>query len=79
MPSKSDYKEHIEFAKQMIAEALNKLDAADERLGYVFENRRDWNSIVKYQVQEGATQLGFALACLTTWFDNLEEEKEENK
>lgn len=74
---KADYREDIEFVKQLLAGALNRISAANGRLEYVFENRRDWNSAVKDQIQEGAAQLGYALACLTTWYDDEEESENE--
>jgi len=73
----NDYRADIEFSKKMLAEALNRIYAANERLEYVFENRRDWNSDVKFQIEEGATRLGYALACLTTWYDDEEESENE--
>ena len=41
-----------------------------DELEYVFEQNRDWNSEIKYQIEEAATKLGFALATLTNWFDD---------
>ena len=69
-----DCREQIDRSKQRLAKALNIIEALHDELEFVFEQNRDWNSEVKWQIEEGATKLGFALATLTNWYDEDETE-----
>ena len=67
-----DCTEQIERSRKRLAKCLNLLEAVTEELGYVFEVNREWNSDIKYQIEEAAGKLGFSLATLTNWFDDEE-------
>lgn len=69
-----DCREQIDRSKQRLAKALNIIEALHDELEFVFEQNRDWNSEVKWQIEEGATKPGFALATLTNWYDEDETE-----
>lgn len=69
-------RERIERARITLAKVLNMLEGTDMELGWVFE-KTDWNSDVRYQIQEACTKLGFALATLTRWWEKDEEIKDE--
>ena len=70
-----DCTEQIERSRKRLAKCLNLLEAVTDELEYVFEVNRDWNSDVKYQIEEAAGKLGFALATLTNWYDDEEEDR----
>ena len=70
-----NFTEQIERSRKRLAKCLNLLEAVTNDLDYVFEQNRDWNSEIKYQIEEAACKLGFSLATLTNWFDD-ESEKE---
>lgn len=71
-----DFSEQIERSRKRLANCLNLLEAVTDELEYVFEQNTDWNSDVKYQIEEAAGKLGFSLATLTNWFDDEEPEKQ---
>ena len=71
-----DFTEQIECSRKRLARCLNLLEAVTDELEYVFEQNTDWNSEIKYQIEEAATKLGFSLATLTNWFDDEEPEKQ---
>ena len=71
-----DFTEQIERSRKRLAKCLNLLEAVTGELEFVFEQNRDWNSEIKYQIEEAACKLGFSLATLTTWYDDDESEKE---
>ena len=71
-----DFTEQIECSRKRLAKCLNLLEAVADELEYVFEQNTDWNSDVKYQIEEAAGKLGFSLATLTNWFDDEEPEKQ---
>ena len=71
-----NFTEQIECSRKRLAKCLNLLEAVTDELEYVFEQNRDWNSEIKYQIEEAATKLGFALATLTNWFDDEEPDKQ---
>ena len=71
-----DFTEQIERSRQRLAKCLNLLEAVTNDLEFVFEQNRDWNSEIKYQIEEAACKLGFSLATLTNWFDDEPEEQE---
>ena len=70
-----NFTEQIERSRKRLAKCLNLLEAVTNDLEFVFEQNRDWNSEIKYQIEEAACKLGFSLATLTNWFDD-ESEKE---
>ena len=72
-----DFTEQIERSRKRLAKCLNLLEAVTNDLDYVFEQNRDWNSEIKWQIEEAACKLGFSLATLTTWYDDDETEEEE--
>lgn len=71
-----DFTEQIERSRERLAKCLNLLEAVTGELEFVFEQNRDWNSEIKYQIEEAACKLGFSLATLTTWYDDEPEEEE---
>ena len=74
-----DFTEQIERSRERLAKCLNLLEAVTGELEFVFEQNRDWNSEIKYQIEEAACKLGFSLATLTTWYDDEPENGQEEK
>ena len=72
-----DFTEQIERSRKRLAKCLNLLEAVTNDLDYVFEQNRDWNSEIKWQIEEAACKLGFSLATLSTWYDDDEPEQQE--
>ena len=70
-----DFTEQIERSRKRLANCLNLLEAVTDELEYVFEQNTDWNSEIKYQIEEAATKLGYSLATLTNWFDDEPEKQ----
>jgi len=70
-----DCAEQIERSRKRLATCLNVLEAVTNTLGFVFEQNPDWNSEIKWQIEEVAGKLGFSLATLTNLYDD-EPEKE---
>ena len=68
-----DFTEQIERSRKRLAKCLNLLEAVTDELEYVFEQNTDWNSEIKYQIEEAAGKLGFSLATLTNWYDDEED------
>ena len=64
-----DFTEQIERSRK-------RLEAVTNELEFVFERNPDWNSEIKYQIEEAAGKLGFSLATLTNWYDDEPEEQE---
>ena len=73
MAKEKDYRETIDRSVKRLAKALNIIEALHQDLEFVFERRTDWNSEVNWQIEEAASKLGFALATLSTWFEDAEE------
>ena len=73
MAKEKDYREQIDRSVKRLAKALNIIEALHQDLEFVFERRTDWNSEVNWQIEEAASKLGFALATLSTWFEDAEE------
>ena len=69
-----DCAEQIERSRKRLARCLNLLEAVTNELEFVFEQNPDWNSEIKWQIEEAAVKLGFALATLTNWYDDEEED-----
>ena len=72
MAKEKDYREQIDRSVKRLAKALNIIEALHGELEFVFEHT-DWNSEVNWQIEEAASKLGFALATLSTWFEDAEE------
>ena len=72
MAKEKDYREQIDRSVKRLAKALNIIEALHGELEFVFEHT-DWNSEVNWQIEEAASKLGFALATLSTWFEDPEE------
>ena len=72
MGKEKDYRENIDRSVKRLAKALNIIEALHNELEFVFEHT-DWNSEVNWQIEEAASKLGFALATLSTWFEDAEE------
>ena len=72
MGKEKDYRENIDRSVKRLAKALNIIEALHQDLEFVFEHT-DWNSEVNWQIEEAASKLGFALATLSTWYDDPEE------
>ena len=72
MGKEKDYREQIDRSVKRLAKALNIIEALHGELEFVFEHT-DWNSEVNWQIEEAASKLGFALATLSTWYDDPEE------
>ena len=72
MGKEKDYREQIDRSVKRLAKALNIIEALHGELEFVFEHT-DWNSEVNWQIEEAASKLGFALATLSTWFEDPEE------
>lgn len=73
--SKDNYDEHLRFVEKRIAKALNLIEAANERLSFIFERNPEWYNGVQFQIEDAAAKLGFALATLHNW-DDEESNKE---
>ena len=72
MAKEKDYREQIDRSVKRLAKALNLIEAMRDELQFVFE-QTEWNDEVKYQIDEAASKLGFALATLNNWYDDPEE------
>ena len=73
MGKEKDYRENIDRSVKRLAKALNIIEALHNDLEFVFEQNPNWNSEVNWQIEEAASKLGFALATLSTWYDDPEE------
>ena len=69
-----DCREQIDRSKKRLSKCLNLLEAVHDELEFVFEQRPDWNSAIQWQLDEAAVKLGFALATLSNWYDEEENE-----
>ena len=47
-----DFTEQIERSRKRLAKCLNLLEAVTGELEFVFEQNRDWNSEIKYQIED---------------------------
>ena len=68
-----DCTEQIERSRKRLAKCLNLLEAVTDELCFLFEQNPEWNSEIKWQIEEAAGKLGFSLATLTNWYDEPEE------
>lgn len=58
----------IENARKNVAKCLSILERTSQEIKWACEAEQ-WNDEVAYQVDDAATQLGFALATLSRWDD----------
>ena len=70
-----DCTEQIERSRKRLAKCLNLLEAVTDELYFVFEQNPEWNSEIKWQIEDAAGKLGFSLATLTNWYDEPEEQE----
>ena len=73
MGKEKDYREQIDRSVKRLAKALNLIEAMRDELQFVFE-QTEWNDEVKYQIDEAAAKLGFSLATLSTWYDDVRQD-----
>lgn len=66
----------VSDSRKRIARALGLIEASAQEMKWACE-AEGWNEDVTFQIDEAATKLGFALATLTRWEDEDEEEKTE--
>ena len=71
-----DFTKQIERSRKRLATCLNLLEAVTNDLEFVFEQNRDWDSEIQWQIEKAASKLGFSLATLTNWYDDEPEEQE---
>ena len=69
-----DNTELIKSSQELLAQSLTILSQSHCKIELLFKQNPDWDAEVKWQVEEAACKLGFALAALSTWFD--EDKKE---
>lgn len=65
--------ERVANARKRIAKCLNMLEATAQELRWACEAEQ-WNEEVVFQIEEAAMKLGFSLATLDRWDDDLENE-----
>lgn len=61
----------IDESIKNISKVLNIIEATTENLSFACK-KHDWDEGVVYQIQEAATNLGFALATLNRWYDDYD-------
>lgn len=66
--------EKVDELKQAIANSLNEIECWLDLFKYECTKMK-WNSEVAYQIEGACKELGFALATLTNWHKEDEEEK----
>lgn len=70
--SKKDF-ESVSEATKFISKALNLIEGASNMMEFACD-RNGWNDDVVYQMREAATNLGFSLATMNRWYDDVEKE-----
>lgn len=55
-------------ARDRIADAINNIEIAYEKIQWMFERHPEWNSAIQYQTESATAQLGFILATLNNWW-----------
>ena len=63
----------VEKAKERIAKALMFLETSSQELKWACASM-GWNDEVAYELDEAATKLGYSLATLVTWDEDLSDE-----
>jgi hypothetical protein len=64
----------IEDGRKTLAKCLGMLETASQDIKWACEAER-WNDEVAFQIDEAALKLGFALAALSRWNDEPDEEE----
>jgi hypothetical protein len=62
--------ERVENAKKRIAKILNMLQVTNQELKWACESQ-NWNEDVIYDIEDAGLKLGYALASLMTWDDEI--------
>lgn len=70
--------EKIDESIKRISRVLNILEATTESLSFTCK-KHDWDEGVVFQIQEAATNLGYALATLNRWYDDYNESDSESR
>lgn len=61
--------ELINVSHELLVQSLTTLSQSHYSLELLFSQNPDWDAEVKWQIEEAACKLGFALATLSTWLD----------
>lgn len=69
-------RERVEDLKMAIARGIGRIENPLDMFKYECSENK-WNDEVAFQIEEGITKLGMALATLCTWYD--EEDASEKK
>ena len=64
--------ERVENAKKRIAKILNMLQVTNQELKWACESQ-NWNEDVIYDNEDAGLKLGYALASLMTWDEEIQE------
>ena len=64
--------ERVENAKKRIAKILNMLQVTNQELKWACESQ-NWNEDVIYDIEDAGLKLGYALASLMTWDEEIQE------
>lgn len=70
--TKKDF-DSVSEAIKFISKALNLIEGASITMESACD-RNGWNDEVVYQIKEAATNLGFSLATMNRWYDDVEKE-----
>lgn len=62
--------ERVENAKKRIAKILNMLQVTNQELKWACESQ-NWNEDVIYDIEDAGLKLGYALASLMTWDEEI--------
>ena len=62
--------ERVENAKKRIAKVLNMLQVTNQELKWACESQ-NWNEDVIYDIEDAGLKLGYALASLMTWDEEI--------
>ena len=62
--------ERVENAKKRIAKILNMLQVTNQELKWACESQ-NWNEDVIYDIEDAGLKLGYTLASLMTWDDEI--------
>ena len=65
--------ERIDASIKRISKILNLLEVTEETLDSACESH-GWDNGVVYQIQDAAKSLGYALATLNRWYDDIDAE-----
>jgi hypothetical protein len=62
--------ERVENAKKRIAKILNMLQVTNQELKWACESQ-NWNEDVIYDIEDAGLKLGYVLASLMTWDEEI--------